>query len=79
MHQIIAFSGIKYDHEEFQGQRAQYDFYDPVDVNTGSNQQGLDCHGHGTHVAALAAGKTYGVAKGATVYSMRVLSCNEQG
>ena len=50
-----------------------------MDVNTGSNQQGLDCHGHGTHVAALAAGKTYGVAKGATVYSMRVLSCNGQG
>ena len=39
----------------------------------------MDCHGHGTHVAALAAGKTYGVAKGATVYSMRVLSCSGQG
>ena len=50
-----------------------------MDVNTGSNQQGMDCHGHGTHVAALAAGKTYGVAKGATVYSMRVLKCNGQG
>ena len=39
----------------------------------------MDCNGHGTHVAALAAGKTYGVAKGATVYSMRVLSCNGRG
>ena len=74
----MSLSGIKYDHEEFEG-RAQYDFYDPVDETTGSNQLGMDCHGHGTHVAALAVGKTYGVAKGATVYSMRVIGCNGQG
>ena len=76
----IKLSGIKHDHEEFEG-RAQYDsyVYDPVDDTTGSNQQGMDCHGHGTHVAALAAGKTYGVAKGATVHSMRVIGCNGQG
>ena len=74
----MSLSGIKYDHEEFEG-RAQYDFFDPVDEITGSNQLGMDCHGHGTHVAALAAGKTYGVAKGATVYSMRVIGCNGQG
>ena len=44
-----------------------------------TGQQGRDCNGHGTHVAALVAGKTYGVAKGATVYSMRVLSCSGTG
>ena len=43
------------------------------------NRQGMDCHGHGTHVAALAVGKIFGVAKGATVYSMRVLSCSGLG
>ena len=74
----MSLSGIKYDHQEFEG-RAKYDFYDPVDETTGSNQQGMDCHGHGTHVAALAAGKTYGVAKGATVHSMRVIGCNGKG
>ena len=74
----MSLSGIKYDHEEFEG-RAKYDFYDPVDETTGSNQQGMDCDGHGTHVAALAAGKTYGVAKGATVYSMRVFNCVPEG
>ena len=70
--------GINYDHEEFEG-RARYDYFDPVDINSNSNKQGMDCHGHGTHVAALVAGKTYGVAKGATVYSMRVLSCSGAG
>jgi len=75
---MLKFLGIKYDHDEFEG-RAKYDFYDPVDVAFNSNQQGEDCQGHGTHVAALAAGKTYGVAKGATVYSMRVLSCSGSG
>ena len=71
------FLGINYDHEEFEG-RAKYDFFDPVDAVSNSNQQGMDCHGHGTHVAALVAGKTYGVAKRATVYSMRVFSCGSQ-
>ena len=70
--------GIKYDHDEFEG-RAEYDFYDPVDVALQDNQRGNDCHGHGTHVAGLVAGKTYGVAKGATVYSMRVMGCNGIG
>ena len=38
-----------------------------------------DCNGHGTHVAGTAAGSTYGVAKGATVYPVRVLGCNGSG
>ena len=75
----FTFSGIKYDHEEFED-RAKYDLFDPVDALTGSNQQGRDCNGHGTHVAALVAGKTYGVAKRATVYSMRVIfGCGIEG
>ena len=46
---------------------------------SGTNLQGMDCNGHGTHVAALAAGKNYGVAKGANVYSMRVFGCSGEG
>ena len=53
--------------------------YYPVDLTIGSSQQGRDCQGHGTHVAALAAGKTFGVAKNATLHSMRVLSCSGTG
>ncbi len=78
-------SGINFDHEEF-GYRAKYLGYDPIDEYTLSDadnipdnyqrQNGRDCHGHGTHVASLSAGRTYGTAKKATVYSVRVLNCN---
>lgn len=38
-----------------------------------------DCNGHGTHVATIAAGSKYGVAKNATVVAVRVLGCDGQG
>ena len=71
-------TGINYNHEEFEN-RAKYSGYDPTDVGQNQNQQGLDCHGHGTHVASLAGGKTYGAAKKSRIYSVRVLDCNNAG
>ena len=70
-------SGINYDHEEFEG-RAKYGGNDPVDDHFTSlpKQYGRDCHGHGTHVASLCGGKTYGSAKKVNIYSIRVLGCN---
>ena len=53
-----------------------YTGYDPVDNYFGTNHKGLDCYGHGTHVASLACGKHYGVAKKANCYSVRVLNCS---
>ena len=38
-----------------------------------------DCNGHGTHVAGTIAGRTYGVAKSATVVAVRVLDCAGSG
>lgn len=38
-----------------------------------------DCHGHGTHVAATAAGSRFGVAKQATVVPVRVMDCTGMG
>lgn len=38
-----------------------------------------DCDGHGTAVAGVAAGSTYGVARSAEVVPVRVLDCNGSG
>ena len=37
------------------------------------------CNGHGTHCASTAAGSDYGVAKGAIIISVQVLSCSGTG
>ncbi len=73
-------TGIEFGHEEFE-YRAKYAGYDPVDqylqgTDNFKRMSGRDCHGHGTHVASLAGGKEYGVAKKASLYSVRVLRCD---
>ena len=75
----LCFAGIRYNHCEFGG-RALYPGYDPVDNYNGDTElNGQDCQGHGTHVASLAVGNVSGLARCATVYSVRVLDCNGRG
>jgi subtilisin family serine protease len=65
-------SGIHYSHQEFNGRAAfAYDYL--------AGGTGADCFGHGTHVAGLIGGTTYGVAKGAKLWSVRVLDCSNLG
>lgn len=66
-------SGIRPTHVDFGGRAAVA--FDAV--NDGQN--GIDCHGHGTHVAGTVASSTYGVAKQANVYGVRVLGCGGSG
>ncbi len=40
---------------------------------------GSDCEGHGTHVAGTVGSASYGVAKGVTLISVRVLGCSGSG
>ena len=70
-------SGINMAHSEFENRA--FPGIDFVDEYTNSQNKGKDCNGHGTHVASLATGKTVGVAKKATVYSVRVLDCQKMG
>ncbi|HEV2801259.1 MAG TPA: S8 family peptidase [Pyrinomonadaceae bacterium] len=64
--------GIRLTHQEFGG-RAVF-AYD----NVGDGRNGVDCNGHGTHVAGLIGGNTYGVAKGVKLHAVRVLNCSNQ-
>lgn len=66
-------SGILPTHEEFEG-RASIGF-DAV----GDGQNGIDCNGHGTHVAGIVGGMTYGVAKDVALKAVRVLDCSGWG
>jgi hypothetical protein len=42
----------------------------------GDGQNGNDCFGHGTHVAGIIGGATFGVAKGVSLHAVRVLGCD---
>jgi len=65
----IVDTGLRTTHEEFEG-RASIAY----DVFGGDGSDGL---GHGTHVAGILGGKTYGAAKGATLHAVRVFRCDE--
>eukprot|EP00741_Cyanophora_paradoxa_P015830 tig00020904_g15283.t1 len=64
-------TGILTAHFEFEGRASV--FHDALGDN------GQDCHGHGTHVAGTIGGKTYGIAKKAKLYAVRVLGCTGTG
>ncbi|MDN3295208.1 S8 family peptidase [Streptomyces ficellus] len=70
---FILDSGIDYRHSEFGG-RAVPGF---DAIRDGRN--GQDCHGHGTHVAGTVGGANHGVARAATLVSVRVLDCQGRG
>lgn len=69
----IVDTGILLSHNDFAG-RANAGFTAISDGN-GTN----DCNGHGTHVAGTVGGSTWGVAKDAELWAVRVLGCNGSG
>ena len=66
-------TGIRTTHTQFGG-RAYASF---SSINDGYGAQG--CHWHGTHVAGIVGGSTFGVAKAVKLYSVRVLDCAGSG
>ncbi|XP_065902292.1 subtilisin DY-like [Dysidea avara] len=48
---------------------------DPIDKLENENQEGKDCHGHGTYVAGLVGGNGTGLATSVTLFSVRVARC----
>ena len=66
-------TGIRHTHKEFGGRVV------PAFTAIADGYGADGCHWHGTHVAGTVGGATYGVAKAATLYSVRVLDCNGTG
>jgi len=62
-------SGIRIEHEEFEGRAS----WGTKFANGGDD---TDCNGHGTHVAGIIGGKTYGVAPKANLVAVKVLECD---
>lgn len=68
---FVVDTGIMTDHQEFEG-RAVVAFNDVDGMDT-------DLNGHGSHVAGTIGGKTFGVAKRATLIGVKVLDAHGQG
>lgn len=69
-------TGVRFTHEQLNGRVTA-----GLDVPTYNGTSEVDppssdCGGHGTHVAAIAAGSTTGVAVQANIISVRVLNCD---
>ena len=65
-------TGIRTNHVDFGGRAFAGAGWDLI----GDGANGQDCHGHGTHVAGTIGGNAVGVAKRATLQSVRVFNCS---
>ena len=73
----IVDSGIRRTHQEFEGRVVNAaDFSGDTGTIGSPAVFGRDCFGHGTRVASLVGGKTYGVAKKAKMFNVRAYACS---
>ena len=72
----IVDTGIKTTHTEFTDRIPRGM---SIDFSDGNGTSYEDCNGHGTHVAGIVGGKTYGVAKEVNLIPVRVLDCFGSG
>ena len=75
----IVDSGIRASHQEFGGRVILGPDFVTDDPGNPHPDTSLDCFGHGTHVAGVVGGATFGVAKNVTLVAVRVLNCQGAG
>ncbi|XP_071478256.1 aqualysin-1-like [Diadema antillarum] len=66
-------TGVNTMHQDLEGRA--FVGYDSRTDNRDDPEYGIDCNGHGSHCSGTVAGTKYGVAKKATIYGVRALSC----
>ena len=70
---VIQDSGVQTDHPEFNGRVENIDWYAASGITGTQNaNHNRDYFGHGTHVAGIAAGKTFGWGKNAKILSQKI-------
>jgi len=81
VHVYVCDTGIRATHRDFGGRAIS-----ALDMSSGSRREcngalncGADAAGHGTHCAGTVGGRTFGVAPGAWVHSVKVLSDSGSG
>ena len=82
VHAYVIDTGVRRSHREFDGRA---DWIGDFTTGTGGSPAVVDAddcdpppsadRGHGTHVASILAGKTFGVARAARVHALRILPC----
>ncbi|EHA99014.1 Proprotein convertase subtilisin/kexin type 9 [Heterocephalus glaber] len=73
-------TSIQSGHREVQGRVTVTDFESvPEEDGTRFYRQASKCDSHGTHLAGVVSGRDAGVAKGASLRSLRVLNCQGKG
>jgi len=79
-HVYVMDTGIRWTHREFLNASGVTRVSGGVDarqnpVVPGNATNTTDCYGHGTHVAGIIAGRTFGVAKNAALHPVRTIGC----
>ncbi|XP_041339273.1 proprotein convertase subtilisin/kexin type 9 [Pyrgilauda ruficollis] len=73
-------SSVQSTHREIEGRVTVTGFESiPEEDGTHFHRQASQCDSHGTHVAGVLSGRDAGVARGASIRSLRVLSCQGKG
>lgn len=80
VHVYVMDTGIRWTHREFLNASGVTRVSGGVDARTnpvtaGNSTNTTDCYGHGTHVAGIIAGRTFGVAKNALLHPVRIIGC----
>ncbi|XP_051510537.1 proprotein convertase subtilisin/kexin type 9 [Myxocyprinus asiaticus] len=73
-------TSIQVGHREIEGRVMVTDFNSvPEEDGVRIHRQASQCDSHGTHIAGVVSGRDSGVARGASVNSVRVLNCQGKG